>query len=80
MTLMNWTTGIGGLLFLLFLLQGQSLLELWGMRIAWKEILALLVVGVVIHALWIGQMSDQDALIIIGSILVGKSIAGLRIR
>jgi hypothetical protein len=80
---MIWIAGV--VLFLLYSASGalptnlrfpgiQPLFEVGPLKMDWRDILALLIVGIVIYGLHTGQLSARDALIIVGSILAGKAV------
>lgn len=81
---MEWILGV--MLFVAYLASGalpettvfpgiRPLLKVGPVKMDWRDILALLIVGVAIYALYTGEMSPQGVIILLGGILMGKAIA-----
>ncbi len=72
---------IASALFLLFVTKGaflgaQPLLEIGNtIKMDWRDILALLIVGVVIYLLATDKISGKEILAILGAIIGGKAIS-----
>jgi hypothetical protein len=74
---MDWVFAV--ILFVAYVLSGllpvRPLLVAGPIQMDWRDIIALAIVGIVIYALYMGQISFKDALVILGGILVGKIVA-----
>jgi hypothetical protein len=76
---------IGAIILLFFLASGtlpdttafpgvRPLIQVGPINITWRDILALAVAGLAIYGVYSNSISVQDALLILGAIIVGKAI------
>lgn len=81
---MGWALAVVAflLMFLPATVQGPSrfpglipLIEVGPVKADWRDLIAIAIIAIVVWAIWTGQLSVNDALKILGGLLLGKAVS-----